>query len=115
MKPQFCSIHLAFNRSCFEAILIKKHPKNFRIKFTLLDINLPLFPLDLVRNYNNQRLNFLFFGSFLTMKFFTPKFVKIRWYLGIFITFGIDFQIKLTISSSSLSLTCVNMSELEFL
>jgi hypothetical protein len=48
------------------------------------------------------------------MKFFTPKFVKIRNYLGIFITFGSDFQIKLTIYRSSLGLTCVNMSELDF-
>jgi hypothetical protein len=55
-----------------------------------------------------------FFGSIFTMKFFTPKFMKIRCYLGIFITFGSDFQIKLAIYGSSLSLTCLNMSELEF-
>jgi hypothetical protein len=36
-----------------------------------------------------------------------------KWYLEIFITFGNDFQIKLTKQSSSLSLTCVNMSELK--
>jgi hypothetical protein len=37
-----------------------------------------------------------FFGSFLTIKFFTPKFMKIICCLGIFTTFGRAFQIKLT-------------------
>jgi hypothetical protein len=32
----------------------------------------------------------LFWDSFFILKFFTPKFKKIRCYLEIFITFGID-------------------------
>jgi hypothetical protein len=39
--------------------------------------------------------------------------MKIRCYLRIFIILGSDFQIKLTIYGSSLSLICINMSELE--
>jgi hypothetical protein len=42
------------------------------------------------------------------------KFVKLRCHLGIFVTFGSSFQIKLTIHGSSLSLRCISMSELEF-
>jgi hypothetical protein len=38
-----------------------------------------------------SKLSF-FLGPILTMKFFTTKFMKIRYYLGIFITFGGDFQ-----------------------
>jgi hypothetical protein len=33
--------------------------------------------------------------------------MKIRCYLGIFITFGSDFQIKLAMYGSSLNLTCL--------
>jgi hypothetical protein len=55
-----------------------------------------------------------FFGAFLIVKFFTPKFIKIRCYLESFIIFGSDFQIKLAMYGSSLSLTCLNMDELEF-
>jgi hypothetical protein len=39
----------------------------------------------------DQRSQCLFVGSFLAMKFFTPKFMKIRCYLGIFTTFGSKF------------------------
>jgi hypothetical protein len=53
-----------------------------------------------------------FFESFLTMKFFTPKFMKIRCYLRIFSTFGNDFSIKLATFSSILSLRFISMNEL---
>jgi hypothetical protein len=39
-------------------------------------------------------------GSFLTMEFFNPKFMKIRCYLEIFTTFGTDFKTKSTIYKS---------------
>jgi hypothetical protein len=54
-----------------------------------------------------------FFGSFLILKFFIPKFMKIRYYLEIFITFGSGFQIELTIDGSSFNLICVSMTKLE--
>jgi hypothetical protein len=38
--------------------------------------------------FKNQSV---FSGSILTMKFFTPKFIKIKNYLGIFTTFRSDF------------------------
>jgi hypothetical protein len=47
------------------------------------------------------------------MKFFTPKFMKIRCYLRIFPTFGNDFSIKLATFNSILSLRCISMSELK--
>jgi hypothetical protein len=59
-----------------------------------LNINLkmlqPLFPWDL-QDYNIQTSKFFFFWFILKVKFFTPKFMKIKCYLGIFITFGSDF------------------------
>jgi hypothetical protein len=42
-----------------------------------------------------------------------PKFMKIRCYLEIFLTFGSSFEIKLIVYGSSHSLRCVNMSELK--
>jgi hypothetical protein len=39
--------------------------------------------------------------------------MKIRCYMGFFVTFGSGFQIKLTIYESSLILRFVSMSELE--
>jgi hypothetical protein len=36
------------------------------------------------------------------MKYFTPKLMRIKYYLGIFTTFGIHFQTKLTIHNSIL-------------
>jgi hypothetical protein len=48
-------------------------------------------PKDL-QDYNVQRPK-VFFESFLTMKFFTPKFMKIRCYLRLFSTFGGDFYV----------------------
>jgi hypothetical protein len=47
------------------------------------------------------------------MKFFTPKFMKIKCYLRIFLNFGIDFFIKFATFSSILSLICVSMSKLK--
>jgi hypothetical protein len=47
------------------------------------------------------------------VKFVIPKFMKIRCYIRIIVTFGSGFQIKLIIYGSSLSLRCVSMSELE--
>jgi hypothetical protein len=92
-------------------------PQPLGVKVTLLDIKLKklqlLIPWDL-RDYNDQRSKYFFFGSFFIMKFFTSKFVKIRCCLGLFTTFGRDFQMKLTMYGSSLSLGCVSMSELEF-
>ena len=82
----------------------------------ILDINLKKLQLFIpwgLQDYNNQRSKFFFFGSFFTVKFFTPKFMKIKCYLGIFVTFESGFQIKLTINCLSLSLRCVSMSELE--
>jgi hypothetical protein len=64
---------------------------------------------------SQSKIKAFFGGLFFNVKFFTPKFMKIRCYLGIFITFGSDFQINLTIYNSSLSLTCINIGELEFL
>ena len=55
-----------------------------------------------------------FFGSFSIVKFFTPKFTKVRCYLRIFVTFESGFQIKLTIYGSSLSLRCISISELKY-
>jgi hypothetical protein len=40
--------------------------------------------------------------------------MKIRCYLGIFVTFESGFQIKLTLYGSSLTLICISMNELEF-
>ena len=31
MKPQICSIHLAFNWDCFEAVLIENTPKTLGV------------------------------------------------------------------------------------
>jgi hypothetical protein len=55
-----------------------------------------------------------FFGkrSFLTMKVFTPKFKKIKCYLGIFTIFRSDFYTKLTIHGSILTHRFKSMSKL---
>jgi hypothetical protein len=97
---------------------IKNEVNNRRILKLLLrlNINLKIYSPSFYEIYETitTKDQKFFFGSFLTTKFFTPKFMKIRCYLEIFMIFGCDFQIKLTIYNSSLSLRCVNMSELEF-
>jgi hypothetical protein len=62
---------------------------------------LPLIVWDL-QDYNVQTLKFFVFGSRLKLKFFIQKFTKIKCYLGIFTTFGSDFQTKTTIHGSHL-------------
>jgi hypothetical protein len=56
---------------------------------------------------------FFFFGVFLTMNFFTPKSMKIRWSSLFFGSFAPHFQIKLSIQGSNLNSIFVSMSELE--
>jgi hypothetical protein len=48
------------------------------------------------------------------VKLCTPKLMKIRCYLRIYVNFEIGFQMKLTVYGSSATLRCVNMIELEF-
>jgi hypothetical protein len=55
----------------------------------------------------------MFIESFLTMKFFIPKFIKIRWYWRIFSTFGSDFSIMLVTFGLIPSVKCIGMSELK--
>jgi hypothetical protein len=51
---------------------------------------------------------------FLTLNFFTPKLIKIRWSSLFFKTFAPHFQIKLSTHGSNLNSIFVIMSELEF-
>jgi hypothetical protein len=51
---------------------------------------------------------------FFIVNFFTPKFMKIRWYFFFWGSFAHHFQIKLNIHGSNLNSIFVIMSELEF-
>jgi hypothetical protein len=51
---------------------------------------------------------------FITVNFFTPKLMKIRWSSLSFGSFAPHFQIKLSIHASNLNSMFVIMSELEF-
>ena len=74
-------------------------------KSTPINYNSPFLGIYEIATIKNQ--------SFIFLKFFSPKFMKIRCCLGIFTAHGRDFQIKLTMYGSSLSLRCVSMSELK--
>jgi hypothetical protein len=82
-----------------------------------LNINLQklqlLIPWDL-GDYNIQTSKFFFFGVFLSVNFFTPKLMKIRWSSLFVGSFALHFQIKLSIHGSNCNSRFVSMSELEF-
>jgi hypothetical protein len=58
---------------------------------------------------------FYFFGVFFSVNFFTPKFMKIKWYSLFWGPFAPHFQIKLSIHASNFNSRFVSMSELELL
>jgi hypothetical protein len=61
----------------------------------------------------HSKIKDFFLESFLIIKIFIPKFMKIKCYLGIFLKFGSNFLIKLATFGSILSIRCVSMSKLK--
>jgi hypothetical protein len=64
-------------------------------------------------NYNMQTSKF-FFWVFLTMNFFTSKFMINKWFFFFFGSFAPHFEIKLSIHGSNLNSMFVIMCELNF-
>ena len=65
------------------------------------------------QDYNLEHSKSFFRGSFICI-FFTPKFMKFRWYSFFWGSFAHHFQIKLSTDGSNLNSTFVSISELEF-
>jgi hypothetical protein len=56
----------------------------------------------------------LFWRSFSAINFFSPKFMKLRWYSFFFGSFAHHFQTKLSTHGSNLNFVFVSKNELEF-
>ena len=70
MKPQFCSIHLAFNGSCFEAVLIKNTQRTLGL-ILVPKIKLWLNANDIFREVCKQPLQRYFWkGRLYSQNFF---------------------------------------------